>query len=301
MKWEKIKQIYIPEGEYSHGANPVAVWLTDSVYRIYFNVRDNNSKSYITYLDYDIQKHEIVFRALNPVVFPGELGCFDDSGCSLGSIVRISEEMEYIYYLGWNLSVTVPWRNSIGLVIHNLKEDTYTKYSRAPILDRSEVDPFSISYPFVMKRENCFQMWYGSCLDWGGVGRGRWFAIKYGVSSDGISWEPTGKVCISGPPPSGSVLIGCSRPSVILDNNIYRMWYSYRGEKYRIGYAESQDGLDWVRKDDEVGIGISDHGFDSEEIGYPMVFAHDGKLFMLFCGNGYGKTGFGIAELVEDE
>ncbi len=32
-------------------------------------------------------------------------------------------------------------------------------------------------------------------------------------------------------------------------------------------------------------------------IAYPSVFQLDGRTFMLYGGNGNGKTGFGLAEL----
>ncbi|SDW04998.1 hypothetical protein SAMN05421783_101221 [Thiocapsa roseopersicina] len=77
------------------------------------------------------------------------------------------------------------------------------------------------------------------------------------------------------------------------------MWYSFRGqsnvETYRMGYAESDDGLMWKRLDSEVGIDVSDTGWDSEMICYPRVFRHRDSLYMLYNGNGYGKTGFGLA------
>jgi hypothetical protein len=82
------------------------------------------------------------------------------------------------------------------------------------------------------------------------------------------------------------------------------MWYSYRAQKnidtYRIGYAESNDGISWVRKDEEIGIDVSNEGWDSEMICYPYIFDHNGKRYMLYNGNGYGKTGFGLAVLEED-
>lgn len=299
MRWEKINKIYDPQyagGGYTYGSNPVAVRLEGNIYRIYFNVRDKNNKSYITYLDYDIRQHKSIDMALSPIIYPGSRGYYDDSGCSLGSIVRIAEDMEYIYYLGWNLRVTVPWGNSLGLVKHNLKEDTYTKYSEAPIMDRNEVDPLSISYPYVMKRANKFYMWYGSNLDWGNSEHSMNYVIKYATSDDGIQWNRSGAICIQGHEPSEYAF---ARPSVITENGIFKMWYTYRGEKYRIGYAESQDGIKWMRKDNEAGIEPSEQGFDSEEVCYPMVFRHDGDLYMLYCGNGYGKTGFGIAMLAE--
>ena len=42
---------------------------------------------------------------------------------------------------------------------------------------------------------------------------------------------------------------------------------------------------------------MSAEGWDSEMICYPYVFEHRGRFFMLYNGNGYGKTGFGVAVL----
>jgi hypothetical protein len=78
------------------------------------------------------------------------------------------------------------------------------------------------------------------------------------------------------------------------------MWYAYRGDAYRIGYADSPDGVSWSRRDDEVGIVTSPGEWDGESIEYPCVFDHDGQRYLLYCGDGYGKTGFGIAVLEKD-
>jgi predicted GH43/DUF377 family glycosyl hydrolase len=79
------------------------------------------------------------------------------------------------------------------------------------------------------------------------------------------------------------------------------MWYSYRGESYRIGYAESEDGIHFNRMDEKVGIDVSETGWDSEMICYPHVFEHNGEKYMLYNGNGYGKTGIGLAVLANEE
>jgi len=86
---------------------------------------------------------------------------------------------------------------------------------------------------------------------------------------------------------------------VLKDSDIYRMWYSYRGTAYAIGYAQSTDGINWVRRDNETGIQMSQDGWDSEMIEYPCVFDHKGKRYMLYNGNEYGKTGIGLAILSE--
>jgi hypothetical protein len=45
------------------------------------------------------------------------------------------------------------------------------------------------------------------------------------------------------------------------------------------------------------GLAVSQSGWDSESVAYPFVFDHAGRRYMLYNGNGYGLTGFGIAEL----
>ena len=66
---------------------------------------------------------------------------------------------------------------------------------------------------------------------------------------------------------------------------------------YGIRYAESLDGIDWIRKDNDVSLGRSKLGWDSEMICYPFVFSHKGSRYMLYNGNGYGESGFGLAVL----
>ena len=64
-----------------------------------------------------------------------------------------------------------------------------------------------------------------------------------------------------------------------------------------IAVPESKDGLNWIRKDNEVGITVSNEGWDSEAICYPYVFDYNERRYMLYNGNNYGKTGFGLAVL----
>jgi hypothetical protein len=84
------------------------------------------------------------------------------------------------------------------------------------------------------------------------------------------------------------------------------MWYSYRGlenyrtdksNSYRIGYAESADGIEWIRKDDYLGLDVSPSGWDSEMVAYPYIYADATKKYMFYNGNGFGRSGLGCAVL----
>ena len=74
------------------------------------------------------------------------------------------------------------------------------------------------------------------------------------------------------------------------------MWYAWRGERYRIGYAESRDGTQWTR-DDGKGLSAGTDAWESSMVAYPCVFEWDGRRYMLYNGNDYGRTGVGLAVL----
>ena len=299
MKWIKKGLIFEPPKNLnwmvSHAANPVAEHLNGSLYRVYFSGRDDQNRASIGFVEFDIIHPEKIMNiSSKPVISPGEIGTFDDSGISMGCIARCGE-VRCLYYLGWNLGVTVPWRNSIGLLISK-NNSSFTRFSNAPVLDRSATDPFSISYPWVLKEENKWRMWYGSNLKWGSTKKDMVHVLKYAESSDGIKWFPTGKISLEFKCDNEYAM---SKPSVLKEDGIYKMWYSYRGESYRVGYAESVDGITWERKDEEVGIDVSDTGWDSKMICYPHVFDHNNERYMLYNGNGYGKSGIGLAILAK--
>lgn len=302
MNWHKLQHIFAPEKKHSwmqsHAANPFAVWKEDGIYRIYFTCRDAESKSHVGYVDVDFNnKFKILQISNEPIIEPGELGMFDDSGVAMGYYIVI-ENVPHIYYLGWNLKVTVPWLNTIGLAKQNNVTGKFEKVSRAPIMDRSDEDPFSISYPSILYENGKYKMWYGSNLKWGKLQHEMNHVIKYAESIDGYNWHRTNIIAVNNIHEGEYAL---SKPYVIKEENIYKMWYSYRANKnietYRIGYAISMDGLNWIRKDEEVGINVSENGWDSEMICYPSIVKYQNNTYMLYNGNGYGKTGFGIAIL----
>jgi hypothetical protein len=46
-----------------------------------------------------------------------------------------------------------------------------------------------------------------------------------------------------------------------------------------------------------AGLEVSQSGWDSEMVAYPHVFELNGRTHMFYCGNHFGKEGFGWATL----
>lgn len=298
-KWRKLGLVFCPSGEtewmQSHAAVPIAESLGGDLFKIYFSSRDKLNRSYTGYTIIDIEHpNRILELSTEPVLVPGELGEFDDSG-AMATWLTYQQDKKFLYYIGWNLGVTVPFRNSIGLAI-STDGSEFKRYSKGPIVDRSMREPQFCASCCVIPGEDYWRMWYLSCTGWQ-MREGKpehKYHIKYAESHDGINWIREGLVAIDF---ANDQEYAISRPSVIHDEDRWKMWYSYRGNAYRIGYAESHDGKKWERLDAQVGIAVSSTGWDSEMIEYPFVFDHKGQRYMLYNGNGYGKTGFGLAVL----
>jgi hypothetical protein len=93
-------------------------------------------------------------------------------------------------------------------------------------------------------------MWYGSNLKWGKEQKDMAHLIKYAESDDALHWQRNGVIALQF---KNQDEYAMSRPFVLKEDDLYKMWYSYRGLSYRIGYAESRDGIDWIR--DGMGFG----------------------------------------------
>jgi hypothetical protein len=298
MKWSRVGLVFRPEGQrpwlHSHASNPTALPLGGTRIRVFIGGRDAGNRSQIAFFDMDLADplREVELCA-EPVLTPGSRGAFDDSGTSVGCVLK-ADGATFLYYVGWNLGVTVPFRNSIGLAVAATPDGPFRKVSAAPVLDRADEDPFSVSYPWVLRDGGGFRMWYGSNLEWGPDFAGMRHAIRHATSKDGRTWSRRAAPVL-GPAGAGeSVLV---RPCVVRDPDRFRMWFSARGTEYRLGYAESADGLSWERRDADAGLAPSGSGWDAHAIAYPHVFDCAGERWILYNGDGFGRTGIGLARL----
>jgi hypothetical protein len=298
MKWKKLGRIIEPRKDLewmrTHAMVPTAEYIQGDVYRVYFSGRDDLNRSFVGYADIDITNlGKILVMSDKPVLGLGELGCFDDNGVTPSWIVN-HEGKKYLYYIGWRPRSTTRMSVIAGLAVSIDGGQNFKRVSRAPILRLTDKEPFSIlTAPCVLKEGFTWRMWYVSGFEWANPDLPR-YNIKYAESKDGVSWEQRAIVCIDSLSKEETAL---ARPCVLKDNGVYKMWYSYKkeGSTYRIGYAESENGINWKRMDDKAGIDVSDSGWDSEMIEYAFVFNHRGKKYMLYNGNGYGTSGIGLA------
>ena len=305
MMWQKKGLIFNVKGNYpwnkTHAQVPVVDILEDRL-RIYYSTRNDSGQSLISFIDVTLDDpSKIIYEHDLPILDFGKPGTFDDCGLMPTSIITLNNK-KYLYYIGWTAKKTVPFHNSIGVAISLDNGLTFTKFSEGPIITTNHLEPYFSGTAYVMNEGGRFKMWYLSCVKWLEYKNSLEpiYHIKYAESDDGLNWMQTGKVCVDLKNDEG----GIASPSVIKDG-IYKMWYSYRKavdyrtnplNSYKIGYAESYDGINWERKDSLAGIDTSAVGWDSGMIAYPYIISLNGKKLLFYNGNGFGKTGFGYAE-----
>lgn len=308
MRWIKKSLIYKPDGSIrwavSHAQAPVVDLIDEDIIRLYFSSRDERNRSQPTFIDVEVSDPSRILRTnKRPILSLGSPGAFDDCGVMPSGIVSY-QGMRYLFYTGWNTSTTVPYRLAIGIAISEDGGETYTRYSEGPVLDRSPADPFFCTIPFVMIEDGRWKMWYTSGTIWK-EHQGRQealYLIKYAESDDGVFWQTRGDISINYKHDNEAIC----RAYVYKQHGCYRMLYSYRYDtdfrsdsrySYRIGYAESSDGISWKRRDEDVGIDISETGWDSQMLAYAYLAQTKKGTYMFYNGNGFGTSGLGYAVL----
>lgn len=304
MKWIKQGKIFEPTGNFgwmnSHAQAPTVLVLEDRL-RVYFSTRLKNDLGLTTFMDLDkTDPQKILYIHHEPILELGKPGSFDNHGV-FPSHVQLIDEKVYLYYLGWYRGTSVPYHNAIGLAVSDDVGRTFRKLFDGPILDRTAREPYSTMSLYVFKKENLYYMFYTVVYDWILV-NGKYepaYHIRLATSKGGIEWTKADRICIKEKYYKECV----ARPSIFYKDGIYHMWLCYRGsddfrdgkDSYRIGYAWSENLLDWIREDHLAGIDISQTGWDSTMITYPCVVQVNGQYMMFYNGNGFGASGFGYA------
>lgn len=285
--------------------------MSDRV-RVYFSTRERDSigkyLSHIAFVDFDRDMQHILGISQRTVIELGKLGCFDEHGIFPVNIVRDGERV-LAYTTGWNRKVSVSADAAIGLAISYDEGMTFEKYGDGPVLAASLYEPFLIGDAFVVKHGDLYHMWYIYGTKWKKATESdspdRVYKIAHATSGDGINWSRDGRQIIADKLNADECQ---ALPTVFQRDGMYHMYFCYRqahgfrsqsNNAYRLGYASSKDMLEWERDDSKAGIDVSAEGWDSQMQCYPHTFELEGKIYMLYNGNEFGKHGFGLAVLDE--
>lgn len=317
MKWIKRGLIFnptehqLPNACQQFAQSPQALVMDDAI-RIYFSTRaiDANGKflSHIAFVDMQKNLRDVIRVSDRTVIPLGELGTFDEHGIFPMSVMRHGDEV-YGYTCGWNRRVSVSVDTGIGLAISRDGGLTFERTGPGPVLAASLHEPCLVGDGFVKVINGVFHMWYIFGTGWKkyapDVVPDRTYKIGHATSNDGVNWikEESRQIVPDRLGPDESQAL----PTVVQIGQRLHMFFCYResfdfrsakGRGYRIGHAWSDDMINWVRDDDAPSLEGTPGEWDSDMQCYPHVFEFDGKVYLLYNGNEFGRLGFGFAELV---
>jgi hypothetical protein len=317
LKWKKLGQLFdpadfeLPNRCEQFAQSPQALVFDDYV-RIYFSSRERdptNGKflSHVCFVDFSKDFREVLRVADRAVIELGKLGAFDEHGIFPMNVLRHGRAI-YGYTCGWSRRTSVSVETSVGFVKSDDDGVTFYRIGDGPILTSSLHEPFLVGDAFVQLHGDLFHMWYIFGTSWkrptdGSVPE-RTYKIGHATSRDGVAWdkEEARQIIADRLETDESQAL----PTVARIGDLYRMIFCYResvdfrtnkARGYRLGHAWSDDLKQWTRDDAGIGIDVSANGWDSEMMCYPNLFECDGRTYLLYNGNDFGRHGFGIAVL----
>lgn len=296
--WVKKGRIYTPGGAFTHGSHPCAVPHHGDTFVVAFTRRDAQRRSHIFLCRATVADGTMTLQGEPKLALsPGEPGWFDCDGAISVCIVRHGART-YLYYVGWQNLPDTLWQCDTGRAVLDLDALTLTREFKGPVLGRDKDNPLFAAATAFHVDGDTWRTWYNSGLRWEKTAAGwkHFYGLHYAESRDGVQWKCEPGLVL---PFKDEHEYAFGRPSVVRRDGTYFMWFAHRASAtiatYRIGFASSQDGRRWDRRDELSGIDVSPSGWDSQMVCYPYLFEHRGRMYMLYNGNNYGETGFGLA------
>jgi hypothetical protein len=313
FNWKKLGHVFDPSlhhvnpwmSEYAQCPTPVV--LNDDVIRVYVASRPKRGSDlqYVSYPGYvDLDRHQItrvVGISSEPILTLGKAGAFDEFGIMPSSFVRRGDAI-YMYYSGWTRARTTPYTLAIGVAVSRDGGNEFARLGDGPTMGLSLHEPYFVTGPIVRADGDNWQMWYLNCLRWEFAQSKAEpiYRISHATSKDGLVWMQDGKSAVT-------AYSDAECQDILAPFYFRNQWHAIfawrdaiNGDgRYRLGHVESADLRSWERDDARAGIQLSSKGWDSEMMCYPQVLQLDGRLLLFYCGNEFGKGGFGIAELTD--
>lgn len=318
FEWIKLGRVFDPQAYRDElwtkefAQSPSAIVFDDFV-RVYFCSRppagpDGQYVSHLSYFDLDRRDpRQVVNICRSPILPLGGYGAFDEFGTNPVSAIRHEDEIR-IYYAGWTRCESVPFNAAVGLAISRDNGASFERLGEGPVLSYGPDEPYLLGSPRIRRFGDVWYLFYVAGRDWIAT-EGRpepVYKIRLATSLDGIQWTPYGKDLLESVLGENECQAGAD---VSFHDGQYHMFFSYRpslsykepGKGYRMGYATSPDLRTWRRRDGRAGMHpLGDDVWDGQMTSYGNLFFLDGVTYMLYQGNGMGKTGLGLARLADE-
>jgi len=305
MRWRKQGLVWRPEGSRawarSHAMVPTPFMLADGTLRVFVTCLDADGRGRPGWVDLDPQDpRRVLGAAREPLLDVGDPGSFDDSGVVVTSVISTAPGRLFMYYAGFELCTRVRYRIFTGVAASRDGGLSFTRVNRVAVLDRTEEERLFRCGAFAMADGGRVRLWYAAGSEWTEVGGKAVpvYDLRHLESEDGIHFAGRGQRSME---LNHAEEHGFGRPWVIRHSpRDWELFYSIRRRRegaYRLGHAVSADGVEWQRRDEDMGLEVSTDGFDSHAISYSSVIEAGGRRYCFYNGDNFGEQGFAVAVL----
>ncbi len=309
-RWRRMSRILeVPENHpwwTSHAQMPTVTKVDDARWRICLAGRDDQNRSNIIVADVDPTRDMAVLSVseTRPLAFGGP-GAVDRDG--IGVTCAIHHEGQHLWVGGgMNVRDHEQYRITSFWLSSPDQGQSFVRLDAPPLLAPGPENPLGAGIASILKVGDAWHMWFTSMRPWRSTHGGPsepTYDIRHAVSDDLMHWsqDQDPAIALDAPREAGIV-----RPTVLQAAKGFEMWYSVRGpanpgaphsRDYRIGYATSSDAMHWQRHDKDMRFENppQDGDWDSDMQCYPNVVAHNGRRYLFYSGNGFGRSGIGYA------
>jgi len=289
--------------------SPKAI-LIDSKIRIYYTVRCISASGFpesnIYFSEFTIDFELLMINESNPILKLGNLGEFNEHGNAY-FFPFIDGSVYYGLFSGLSRRDNTGIETAIGISISDNNMISFEKIGPGPLISTSINQPMLIGNPFLFKYNDLYYVYYIYGERWienaeldGKHSRVYKIGIKKGHSL--INLRETYNNVIND-------ILGeneCqATPCVFEKNGLFHMIFCYRNynnfrnnknKSYKLGYAFSNDLLNWKREDKKLKINFFGDWI-SEMNCYPSILNINNNIYLFCNGNEFGKHAFGIYKL----
>lgn len=282
----------------SHAMLPSPLILTDQL-RVYFAACDADLRGRVFYADLENTfPFKVIRISRDPVFSVGQAGAFDADGVNPSQIIARDGKL-YMYYIGWQrISSQIPYTLLSGLAVSTDGGYNFSRVQDAPMLAPTEAEPYFRTAPFVWQTGKQWRMLYiggGEFFTGPGGKRLPRYALRYTESPDGLRWAGSSRVLLE--PRHSRDEIGFGRPVLTQrTGNSGELLLSVRTTS---GYSlcTTSFSLDTAINPDDLCpmLPLGCEGWDSEMTCFGITVEVNGKELLFYNGDGFGRSGFGLA------
>jgi len=296
--WTRLGRVELPPlgpMANSHAMLPTPLVLDDRI-RVYFAACDVEMRGRVYWADLSRDDpRRVIDVSPGPALDLGKGDAFDVDGVNPSQVVQ-RDGAVWLYYIGWRRGpAEAPYTLFVGLAKSEDGGRRFYRVQADPILKPVPGEELFRTASHVFRWGEGWAMFYiggGAFFTAASGKRLPTYGLRCATSDDGFNWDEPGAIALS--PRADRGEIGFGRPVLWRDDGRVVLLLSVRSEAgYRlVSVSRLPPG------DDDISelLEHTDDAWEAEMTCFGAPCTAGGNEYLFYNGNGFGRTGFGVAQ-----